>query len=522
MIERIERAAPLRVPAAIHFSRRRPHARPAGSVLAMTRGEIAGDVRLLERSDRDRTATYEVLVANETAGPLAAFAYAVEAGRGSGRGPGRMTWNAIVVPPHSAIAVEIEITIPRRGRPPRVVAEVHSEDAQLTLDSAPPLARYSPYAVKRAALLAAAFVVAMGSVGGAVAARPRVAALAAPPSVATGSAFSVAYAMSNASGGEYTIEDRDGLQLRRGKLPGGSGAFTIALPVDPVAGGYDLHVFAHGRFGNDERSMHIATAAPPAPSDGAPSVKIAKLRLASDTVVAGMPIRIAYRTPARTGSVRLIDEYGTVRAEALLNRTGTSLLVAPFVDADQDLRIVVTAESGAERDEAQIPVRVLHAPAPAAGGLADASGNVPAPAVPALAPLDGPAPAAIVAGAAPASVPAPLPASVSVAETGDTSTGVRHAVPLSDGSPIGVARTQSADAPIVVQVLRYEPKMHVAVLGNSGEELEGADVSPGDRVVSLSSPHELGTKRPSIVATYMNGSEQETVIRRVGITRARK
>jgi hypothetical protein len=94
---------------------------------------------------------------------------------------------------------------------------------------------------------------------------------------------------------------------------------------------------------------------------------------------------------------------------------------------------------------------------------------------------------------------------------------VRRAATIPYGPPIAVARVQAANAPIVVRVLRHEPKMHVAVLGNSGEELEGAEVGPGDTLVTLSSPRELGTSRPAVIATYAHGSEQETVVRQLAV-----
>jgi len=403
MIERTERAAPLRVPGGMPWERRKPSTRPAGSILSLSRGEIAGDVRLLRRDERERLDTYEVLVANGTAAPLAAFAYAVE----TGRSRGQMTWNAIVVPAHSAIAVEIDVALPRRGQAPRVVAEVHSEDAQLTLDAAQPLARPSGAAVRRFAASAALAVLGAGTFAGVATLRPRVAALAAP--------------------------------------------HASALVTPPAR----------------------APRQPPAAR-----VAIAHLGLQAETVAAGTPIVVGYRTAARAGSVRLIDEFGTVRAEALLSGSGKSLLVAPLVEADQDLRVVVTAERGDARGEAEVPVRVLAAS--------------PVPSVPAVPP------------GTPDRPDAGRPA-------------VRRAVTIPHGPPIAVSRTQAANAPIVVRVLRHEPRMHVAVLGNSGEELEGADVGPGDTLVTLSSPRELGTSRPAVIATYAHGSEQETVVRQLTV-----
>jgi hypothetical protein len=92
-----------------------------------------------------------------------------------------------------------------------------------------------------------------------------------------------------------------------------------------------------------------------------------------------------------------------------------------------------------------------------------------------------------------------------------------EAVAVPNGPPIEVAHDQSASQPILVKVLRYEPKMRVSVLGASGEELEGANVQPGDTVVSLSSPNELGTKHPAIVATYEDGSSQETIVKSIHV-----
>jgi hypothetical protein len=95
--------------------------------------------------------------------------------------------------------------------------------------------------------------------------------------------------------------------------------------------------------------------------------------------------------------------------------------------------------------------------------------------------------------------------------------GTHEAVAVPNGPPIEVAHDQSASQPILVKVLRYEPKMRVSVLGTSGEELEGANVQPGDTVVSLSSPDELGTKHPAIVATYEDGSSQETIVKSIHV-----
>ena len=465
---------------------------PAGSVLALPGGTIAGDVRALEHAGRSRHAHYEVVVTNETPTPIAVFAYDGNARRG----PGRMSWDAMLVPAHSAIAVEIAVALPRRGHAPRVVAEVHAEDAQLTLHAAPPPPpRNAGAGPRRAAFAAATLLAGVGLGVLAVALRPpHIVALAAPSRVLAGSAIDVAYAMSNASGGEYYVEEADGLQVRRGPVPPGSGALHIGIPAGPMPGGYDLRLTARGKFGSDEKTVHLVAFVPAPPhvarAPKAPSVSISDLSVANQIVRAGTPIVVTYRTPAQTGTVRLIDEFGTVRAETLLSPTGMSMLAAPLVETDQDLRVVVTAELGSAHDERQALVRVLRAAAPAAGAatVSAPAGVAQDPNVPAIAGVS-------------------RDASVPVAT--DVEQGVRAA---SDG-PIDVDSVQSAGAPIVVRIVHYEPNLHVAVIGKTGEELEGANVGPNDRAVSLSSPKGLGITHASIVATYASGNGEETVVR---------
>src|SRR5579863_4545079 len=91
---------------------------PTGSALALPSGEIAGDLR--DRGLLRRTrALYELLVANNTPIPIAAYAYAVPDEEG---GYPRVSWEQILVPAYSAVAVDLEVPV-RPDRPrPRVVA----------------------------------------------------------------------------------------------------------------------------------------------------------------------------------------------------------------------------------------------------------------------------------------------------------------------------------------------------------------------------------------------------------------
>jgi hypothetical protein len=185
----------------------------------------------------------------------------------------------------------------------------------------------------------------------------------------------------------------------------------------------------------------------------------------------------------------LIDEIGTVRAEALLNPHGRSILQAPYVDVDQDLRVVVDAEAGAARSEAEVPVRILAAN-PALGLAANGQ---PLVAVPALEP-----------GAA----------SNAAASSSVSGTTAAAPLPADDGhSIIALAPVQYKGAPIVVRIGQHEPGLRVAIMGDSGDEIEGVDVGPGDASVVLPALGGPQPSRLSVVATYAKGFGQETFIR---------
>ncbi|GAC1499763.1 MAG: hypothetical protein NVS1B2_23800 [Vulcanimicrobiaceae bacterium] len=443
----------------------------AGSIMRLPDGDVAADLKATGiRGGRVKRATYELLVTNDTSAPLATFTYAPD-----GKARGRLTWSAIVVPPFSAIAVEIDVALGRRRGGPRVVAELFSEDAQLTIDAPGPQRNGAAF-VRRAVASAAVFLGAVAAAAAFAQSRPHVLALAAPSTVRANTPFSVAYAL-GAGHGRYVVETPDGLQVGRGVLEARTGAFTVALPSSPASVGYDVRVSTTGGLGSDERTAHVVAlaAAPPiaakrvaARAVVATDVKVGELALERDTVHAGEAIVATYRATTTTGMVRLIDAFGTVRAEALLTPRGRSILVAPNVDANQDFRVVATVERGTTRAEAVSPVTVLHGPATPSVA---ATGSDPA-----------------ATGAAAVAVPR-------------------------GSAPIAVDRMQSPTRPIVVRIDRYQRGLHVALIGSSTDELSGSDVAPGDASVVLRPPDVISGSRYAVVATYATGFGQETLIR---------
>ena len=359
MDERGARPAPITI-----FEASRPPATPvrrgAGSMLSIPIGNIAGDFRAVDFNRRRRTATYELMVANETHGPLATFTYAVTRTR-----PGdAMTWNAITVPPLSSIAVTVDFGLPKRGLRQRVVAELHAIDAHLTLEADPPKLHPQGIARNFAIVATGALLLSLGA-GAYAAGRPQVVALAAPAEVAGGKPFSVAYALGPLGSAEYTVETPDGVEPSWPST-GARRRFDLNLPAKAVTSGYDLRLVARNRLGDSVRIAHIVALAPQYAGGAAGHrARIYKLALQQDEVRGGEPIVLDYKTSAATGTIKLLDQDGTVRAEALLNHRGNSILIAPYVEADQDFRVVLQAARGASRSESSVALRILRTPLPA-------------------------------------------------------------------------------------------------------------------------------------------------------------
>ncbi len=495
MDERGARPAPITL-----FEASRPPATPvrrgAGSMLSIPIGNIAGDFRALSLNRRRRSATYELMVANETHGPLATFTYAVSRTR-----PGdAMTWNAITVPPLSSIAITVDFSLPKRGIRQRVVAELHAIDAHLTLEADPP--KVHPQGIaRRFAIVATGFLLFSLGAGAYAAGRPQVVALAAPAEVAAGKPFSVAYALGPLGNAEYTVETPDGVEIRHGLLPAREGAFDLNLPAKAVTSGYDLRLVARNRLGDSVRIAHIVALAPQfAGGPGGRRARIYKAALQQDEVRGGEPIVIDYKASAASGTIKLLDQDGTVRAEALLNHRGNSILIAPYVEADQDFRVVLLANRGHSRAESSLALRILRTPLPASDFASTGSpGNVAALADPAEPPSD----AAVQPGE---SAAPPIAAAV----PGSKTTG-----------PIAVPTVDFiAGSSIPVQIVHPEKSLRISLVSPLGEEVAGVDVATGQQSLSFPAPQVATATKYMIVATYSRGYEQETVIRPI-VVRAR-
>ncbi len=427
----------------------------AGSVLRRSSGVMACNFRIIRR--QRRFITCELLVANDTSEPVAAVAYP-----GGCLDPGEIApSSAMRVPPFSSIAVTMDF--PRRGSQ-RIFAALDTYDAHLELEAEPlpPGRRYSWLGTLA---LATVTTLAFGATT-LVREHPQVGEIARPATITAGRPFEVTYSLERAKTGRYELARAgDGSIVASGPLAAAGGVLPLRVPAAAAESGYDLRIVAENSFGSDARAAHlVALATPVATRRVRPARKravapapleIANLSLAHAAVAGGQPVDVTYATKATVGSVRLIDQVGTVRAEALLSPDGHSILIAPYVHDAQDLRVVVNAQHGTQRAEAATGLRVLDAP-----------------------PLG--------------------------AKTG------AHA--WSDAGPISVATAASPNSSVPVLILRHEHDLRVALVADDGKEIDAVDVAPEDSRVSLWMPPKTAGRTFTVVVSFVHGTSAETRI----------
>jgi hypothetical protein len=438
-----------------------------GVLVSLPTGSIAGDLRAIRSDAARRLTTYELVVTNESIGPVAAYTYALGLPLDAGA-----NWRTVTVPPFTSIAVTIDIPFAPRGTEQRVVAEIHSGEAHWTIDAhGPRVVEPPPKPAKLAAVLALAVAFLAG--GAYLAFGPRVTALAAPPSVPGGNDFQVAYATSGAERIRWHVENADGVELRGGNLREPRGAISLQLPPATRAEGYDLRLDAASPFGTQTRTVHVV-AVPDTAKLAAEPVRIASLAVASQTVSAGRPILVTYRTNAGAGTVSLLDQSDNARATSRLDGSGTTTLQAPRVSEDQSFRILLDAERNGAHAQSSVGVTVK-------------------------------------AGGAAAFAAAP----VTAAEPDGTDAAGNAWISLPK------QRYRSGDV-IPVTLARNLSNVHVAIANAGGVELSSKDVLPGERTAALLVPDVTATTKLLVVASFGRGVGQETVVRSIVIRPAPK
>jgi hypothetical protein len=458
--------APLALPSSIPVPALQQTRFGPGILVSLPSGSVAGDLRAVRRNDARRETTYELVVTNESVGPVATYVYALGQTHQTGA-----SWRTMTIPPFTSIAVTIDVPFPPRGVEQRVVAELHADEAHWTIDAHGPRALEPTPRPAKLALLAASLAAVLAGAAY-IAFAPKVTALAAPGSTVGGTDFQVAYATSGADRIRWRLENADGVEVHGESVREPRGAFSLQLPRTARAEGYDVRLEASGPLGARSRTVHVVSLPDTAAKPADEPVRIASLFVASPSIASGKPIVINYRTNATGGSVKLLDQSDNVRAAVRLDRSGTTSLPAPTVAVDQPFRIVVDAERNGAHAQSSVGISVT---------AADGAGPVAYGAVP----EDG---AAVAAD------------------------------PPAGSAPIALAsESYRSGDPIPVSVSRNVTNLRLAIADVAGVELASKNVSAGERIAELTAPVVSSRTKLLVVATFGRGVGQETVVRSIVI-----
>ncbi|MGH7756840.1 MAG: hypothetical protein ACREM8_11225, partial [Vulcanimicrobiaceae bacterium] len=471
-----------------------------GSIMALPSGSVASDIRPIEVDRRNKHATYEVLVANDSVSPVVAFAYAV----GQSASGGAVSLSSFTVPPYTSVASEIQVKLPAAGTDPRVVVEILADSAHLTLDASP--ARRGRSWMRGAATPAVLTILALAGLGY-LPNRPSVVALAGPNHVVAGQAFDVAYAARGARRLHYAVTRADGTTVSTGTLHGATGSFNIALPRTKHTTGYDVALTADGPLGASVRAFHVVAAAPVVARVRHKPVEpkiahIAQLKLAASTVWSGKPVVVSYQAVADQGSVEILDQTGTVRASvpmAIAAGKGSATIVAPIAADDQEFRVVLHAQKGQTIAEQSVALFVHGDPA-----LAALNGTIP-PNIAVAEPVSGPEGSTTVTTASGVTV-------TSLRGGSGASMAVLKTAPFK----VEQSSVRSGDL-IHVAILDYESKLTIVLTAPTGDVIAAVAPKPGQTLALFRAPVVARTTKFSLLASFGRGGSQETFVHEIVI-----
>ncbi len=351
-------------------------ATPGGQIRTTTRtGAIAVDLTPRGVDRARRVARYELRVANETALPLAAFAYAVK--RKTNEPP--VTCLALAVRAHSAVLLGFEVALLRRTTFERVAVEIRGDDILLTVDALPPPP--IPEFPRRIFGLAGAALVAAAAIAFALE-RPRIVGLSVPNVALAGSRIDAVYAARGNGRLRYELDGSDGTVLGGGTLDHRDGSFPLALAAG-ASRTYVVRLAIEGALGSDVRVATVESQRRPVARTVTRvehPARIASLAVEHDRVVADAPIVVYYDIDAAGGTIRLLDRNGVAWGGAPVNRgAGSVRLNAPSYAQPRELSVALRAVTGASRAESSVGVLVLPKTSPSPSASPKPSPSRPAP-----------------------------------------------------------------------------------------------------------------------------------------------
>lgn len=416
---------------------------------------------VLESYDRRRgVATYALQVVNETQTRLVCRMWVV-----TQRGNAAFAKPAMLeIEPFSAIAMQMPVRVRDFDSFERAVAEIAGDDVHYMVEAAPPpvRSRRSNFIVAGAAALVLG-TLATGAATALIGMIPRIAAFAVPPMALAGTTVAAEYDAVGFGSLAYEVLAPDGHRAAGGTLSDRSGSIPIALPPSSDGGAYTLQMTMRGPLGS-AKEVRVLNAVPPKMRDGA---RIANIVVNPIVAKPGQAVTVAYAASGDSGYVRLVGSDRTIWAQRPFSPQGTTQLIVPPVGGTREMRVMLHVTKGRS--------------------TADSSAGL------------------LVATTAPKQAdPAP-------AIAGDDNTGAATQSP-DNGTFDVLTRTVASGGTIHVRILSPRNGMRIALTDGQSREVAGTNVGADAESVSLKAPAVSAAARYTVVASFMDGFGQETIV----------
>jgi hypothetical protein len=263
------------------------------------------------------------------------------------------------VPPFSMRDDHVPVRLDVIGRFERAIIEVRSDETCFSIEA--PAPQFPAPKWIRWTLIPFVPLVLAGATGFIA---PRVAPLDAPERVFAGSTMAIPYEASGYGSVEYSLTNRNRVQLYAGIASTPSGVLHFALPPRPGDSPYTVHVRMSSPFGFSERVATISAVAAPAKPQAKPvDVRplIDELRVEPSPVHAGGTLTVSYGARATSGDISLVDALGATWASAPFSAAGTSVMHVPPAAAGRTMRVVLHVHRGAQEAQSSVEAMVLAA-----------------------------------------------------------------------------------------------------------------------------------------------------------------